>query len=193
MSLKVAKLLVVLTTALVFSAFAAGDTLQPAHKSELADGEFAPVSFLALLENPERYAGRPVRVTGFLVLGFEQSWIQAEPRIAEMPAVWMDVFNVHDDSLAHDKAAEAKAIERSLQVTVILEAAYKDVGTDRSKKRDILLVTIEGIFEHKRSIAPTPETAPFQSGFGHLGKHHSRIVVEKMISAKFISEEPSPF
>lgn len=105
----------------------------------------------------------------------------------------MDVIDIHDDTLVKDKAAEAKAIERSLKVTAMIEAAYKEVGANRSKKRDVLQITIEGTFEHKDSIAATAKTEPFQSGFGHLGRHHSRIVVERMIEAKFLSEEPWPF
>lgn len=76
-------------------------------------------------------------------------------------------------------------------ITAALEAAYKNVGTNRTKKHDVLLVTLEGFFDYKPSIEPTKESFPFQSGFGHLGQYQSQLTIERVIEIEFVSEKDS--
>ena len=135
-----------------------------------------------LVKTPVKFAGRRVRVTGYWIQQFEYSALHQEPKLSKMSPIWVERWSLPGGREVKDPQA----------ITAAVEAAYKGVASDRTQKRNVLLVTLEGYFDHKALIEPTKDSYPFQSGFGHLGQYPSQLTIERVVEIKFVSEEPFP-
>lgn len=150
---------------------------------KITSAEYITVSAADLIKTPERFSGHQVRVTGYWVLAFEQSSLSETDSPNKLPPIWVESFSMPG----------GREVKNPKAITAALESAYRAVGTNRRMKYDVLLVTLEGFFDHKSSIEPTEETRPFPNGFGHLGQYPSRLTIERVVEIKLVSEKDYPF
>ena len=71
-----------------------------------ANGETCAVSFISLIANPEKYAGRKIWVIGFATLEFEGNVLYLSREAAEIndmtSAIWLDVAGLKANPQAYD-------------------------------------------------------------------------------------------
>jgi len=146
------------------------------------ESEILSASVDDLIITPTKYSGRRVRVTGYWIQQFEYSALHSEPKLTTMSLIWVERWSLPG----------GREVKDPQSITAAVNAAYKDVASNRAQKRDVLLVTLEGYFDHKDTIDPTKDSHPFQSGFGHLGQYSSQFTIERVDEIKLVSEEPFP-